>query len=82
MSTPVWAVAVECWHVCLKNIQCLAETSTSLGRAVISLPSAVYEDDSTLHNIEVREREDGYNFRGYMIDDGFSIEFGYFHWSV
>ncbi|XP_071513328.1 rotatin-like isoform X2 [Panulirus ornatus] len=53
MSSPVWAVAVECWRMCLTNIQCLSEPSTSLGRAVITLPSFVYEDDNTLQNIEI-----------------------------
>ncbi|XP_042205049.1 rotatin-like isoform X3 [Homarus americanus] len=52
MSTPVWTVAAECWRVCLPDLQCVAESTTKLGRAVANLPLTVYEDDRTLQKIE------------------------------
>ncbi|KAK3876745.1 hypothetical protein Pcinc_018481 [Petrolisthes cinctipes] len=53
MTKRVWEAARECWCQCLPHLLCLANHSTSLGRAIDKLPVAVFGDDPTLENIEV-----------------------------
>ncbi|XP_050706077.1 rotatin-like [Eriocheir sinensis] len=46
MSSSVWTVAAKCWGACLPDLQCLADPSSSLGRAVDQTFEAVCDKDS------------------------------------
>ncbi|KAK8388982.1 hypothetical protein O3P69_020746 [Scylla paramamosain] len=46
MTAAVWTVAAECWYACLPDLQCMADPSSSLGRAIDQIFEAVYDQDS------------------------------------
>ena len=52
MNTHVWSVAAECWQKSLIHIQCLADSTSNLGRSVISLFNELY-NDNIINSLEV-----------------------------
>ncbi|KAK7067609.1 hypothetical protein SK128_024999 [Halocaridina rubra] len=51
MNKSIWMAAAECWRHTLIHLQCLAESVTSLGRAVGNLHEELYKEDR-VQNIE------------------------------
>ena len=46
MTDALWTVAAECWYGCLPDLQCMADPSSLLGRAIDQVFMVVYDQDS------------------------------------